>query len=71
MRRRRRRSSPEDNSPAGVLQEVALDGRRHRAVVVAHADVGAPHFVHGRDLLQGLQDLVLTWKMICLDWSMS
>lgn len=47
------------HSPAWIFQQIALDGRRYWAVVVTHADVGPPHFVHRCDLLQGLQDLIL------------
>lgn len=51
------------HSPAWIFQQIALDGRRYWAVVVTHADVGPPHFVHRCDLLQGLQDLILACQV--------
>ena len=45
--------------PAGVLEEVAQDGVRHRRVVVAHPDVRAPQLVLGHDVLEPLDQVHL------------
>jgi hypothetical protein len=46
--------------PAGVLEDVALDHRRHDRVRVAHADAGPDRTILGGDRSQPLQDLPLT-----------
>lgn len=52
--------------PSGVLEDVPHDGGRGQAVVVAHADIRAPHLVHVCNGLCPLHQLFFPWKVITL-----
>ena len=49
-------------SPSWVLKHVSEDGVREEGVVVAHADVGAPHLVLAGDLVDPVEDVDLALK---------